>query len=420
MAGTMVAGRAGAGDSRRRGFLAASLTSCCAVLLMGCAGSRTPLTPEEQAERDAAFRERCKDRPHVLVMAENPSQALATGSGRRNSFGSDRTDSYQWISSTLGRYADGWCLVSPEAALTAGRQLGVSFDTAILDTRAAPGSARRVQHLPWDDGQRQRLYDTAASLGVHYVVVAGWIGGGFEDYKRSDISAQGLRTTTVSGDVVATWVRIAATVHDVRSRAPVFRKEYVAFEERIAMFAAQHRNEQLYLGDEKLRKAVAASLVEDVNRIAVGGVRAAAENVRVENVNLEPKVPIVIDDRRRDGDRTVIHPALQTLERKGKFTLVSLAFVNPTAGEMRVSLARRRVGVSTFAKAASGATYQAESEASQRDPLRLRPGERGLLNVVIPNELGALGQVTLYSDVEVRTNRTRGIYRLTFESVAGP
>jgi hypothetical protein len=421
MAGTQAPVRFAIDKSRLHCWIAALLPACLAVLLTGCAGSRTPLTPEAQARQEATFRERCKDRLYVLVMAENPPQMLA-GTERGNFDGTDRPVFYQWLFSTFGEYAEGWCLVSPEAAFNTGRQLGVSLDTAVLNTRAAPGSTHRVKHLPWDDGQRQRLYDTAAALGVHYIVVARWIEGGFEDYRRSDISAQGLRTTTVSGDVVATWVRVAATVHDVRSRAPVFQKEYMAFEERIALFGLQpqRRNEQLYLGDRKLRKAIAASVVEDVRRIPPGGARAAAETVHVDSVNLEPKVPIVIDDRRQDGDRTVIYPALQTLERKGKFTLISLAFVNPTSGEMRVSLARRRVGVSSFAKAASGATYQALSDASQRDAMRLRPGERGVLNLVISNELGPLGQVTLYSDVEVRTNRSNGIYRLTFDNVTGP
>jgi hypothetical protein len=73
------------------------------------------------------------------------------------------------------------------------------------------------------------------------------------------------------------------------------------------------------------------------------------------------------------------------------------------------------------AKSTSGQAYLSDDDPRRRtEQLTLRPGEAGLLSVVLRNDLGAMHDVALYMDVDVRIGRSSGTRRVTFSSVNVP
>jgi|GEM_PF-5299920 len=59
--------------------------------------------------------------------------------------------------------------------------------------------------------------------------------------------------------------------------------------------------------------------------------------------------------------------------------------------------------------------FQAGAKAPQ--VLNLRPGESGTFPVTLQNELGPLGMVALYVDLDLQVGRLRDVRRVTFPNL---
>jgi len=78
---------------------------------------------------------------------------------------------------------------------------------------------------------------------------------------------------------------------------------------------------------------------------------------------------------------------------------------------------KNAIGEMAMAKSTSGQVYRADDDSRRLEKLNLRPGEAGSLSVVLRNDLGAMGTVALYADLNVQVGRLQGVRRVTFPVV---
>ncbi len=386
-----------------------------ATLMAGCA------TLPSDSERMAP---RCDRTAPILVMAMDPDETVIPR-GEPGFFPlrtkDERMSMYRWLWLTFDRQTQA-CLVSPLDFISAANRSKLDIGTVSAFGRSAASTAASVDHLGFDPQKMPSILAAAAAAGAKFVVVGKWVDGKWASYKLAEVSGQQSGSASFSRSMEVTTfaglAKVEVQVYDAPTGALVYRKRYAGLEE---VLLSGGSSPSVRIHSPAVRQAIAAGVIEDLTRFMMQSPQTAEAAQKMPGRGMAASRPIQLQ-LQGAGIIAKLDVALQEVKRSERFTEFTLRFHNLNqSAEAQVSLNRTALGLMAIAKATSGQVYLSDDGAGRLpERLLLRPGEAGQISVVLKNDLGAMQEVSLYVDVDVRVGRASGTRRVTFANINVP
>lgn len=384
------------------------------LLVGGCANR--PSYEDRMAVRCAAV-------PPILFLAEDPLQVVVKRSERgfpdviRYSDGT--LTFYEWVTFTFMHLTE-VCQTSPIGYLDATRRLGLDVGTFRAGGRGSILQAMDFDHVGFDPRKRDATLRAAEAAGARYLVVGKWLESSWDYYDIAQMTVDRLAIFStgriVSNKVSGVLAAVEFHVHDVTSKLPVFRKRYSAFEEDRIVVTGPGIVPTIH--SFEIRKAIVEGLVADIALAMQQPASLQPSDYSARNLQLAAASPVVVADRRSLAEFVTMGVTLETIDRRDRFTRFELRVHNQNSRD-RASIAVRRtkLGTMVFAKSASGQVYTTFDDSRPPAALDLRPGEAGMMSITLQNDLGPMGNVSLYIDLDIRSGRASGSRRIVFPSL---
>lgn len=362
----------------------------------------------------------CKSSTSILFLADDPRQVVI-GRGQPGFPDVIRpTDGtitfYQWVAFTFLNLTE-VCQISPLDYLEATRRLGIDVGTFGARGRPVVQQAMEFDHVGYDPRTREATLRAAAAAGARYLVVGQWKGASSDVYDLVQMTrstnAWFVSGSRVTNRVQGVLVSVEFHVHDVATGSLMFRKRYTAFEEdRFSLSSVP------LIHTLNVRKAIVEGLVADISQAVVSPAILKPSEYRVNRLSLPASAPLVIVDRQSLARFVTIAVTLEAIERTDRFTRFELRLHNQNSSDRAIVAVRTtKLGVMAFAKSISGQVFIVPENSKRPDRLELRAGEAGTLTITLQNDLGLMGEVALYVDVDVQSGRARENLRITFPNV---
>jgi len=365
----------------------------------------------------------CVGTQPLLFLAEDPRQVVASRADRGFLDVVRPNDGvitfYQWMTFSLMNLTQ-VCQTSPIDYLEASTRLSLQVGEFTAYGRPAVRHAMDFDHVGYDSRKREATLRAAATAGAKYVVVGKWGGSWADTYDLVEMSGSrsgGFSISNrISNRVSGALVRVEFHVHDAKTGAPVFRKQYTAFEEN--RFAVTGSTRPPIVHTAEIRRAILESLIADIARAMTSPGSLRATNPNATRLDIPAATQIVLSDTRSLAQFATISVSLVKVERQDRFTRFELQLQNRNANESAsIALRTTKIGPMAFAKSASGEVFMFQAGAKAPQVLNLRPGESGTFPVTLQNELGPLGMVALYVDLDLQVGRLRDVRRVTFPNL---
>jgi hypothetical protein len=396
-------------------FFGAVASVCSALILGGCASA--PSDTKRMAPR-------CANAAPILLMATDPAQVVIK-KGDIGSFPYRTSDQeltmYRWLWLTFDRQTEA-CLTSPLDYIAAASKTQMDIGTVSAFGRTAAATASSVDHLGFDQQKREAILAAAASAGAKFVVVGTWVGGKSERYRLLQATGAqgswGYSHSTVEATVDGALAQVEVQVFDAPAGALVYRKLYSGFEET-QLGGGTKPSANIHAA--AVRQAIASGVIEDLTRYMLTAGQSEPTEKRQAGLGMPASLPIVLKLGAKAGIGK-LGVTLEEIQRSERYTRFDLRFHNlDSAHGAQVALSRNSLGLMSMAKSTSGQVYRSDDKPARRtERLMLRSGEAGTLSVVLRNDLGAMHDVALYVDVEVRLGQASGVRRATFPSIQSP
>lgn len=402
----------------RRSGRALAARAACAVAALMMAGCAT-LPPDS-----VRMAPRCDRTAPILLMATDPAETVIQRG--EPGFSPIRTSGesmsmYRWLWLTFDRQTQA-CLVSPLDFMSAAARLQLDIGTVSAFGRVAAATAASIDHLGFDPQKMPSILAAAAAAGAKFVVVGRWVDGKWASYKLVEVSgtqgewfssSRSVEVTTVAG-----LAKVEVQVFDAPSGALVYRKQYAGLEE---VLLSGGSSPSVRIHSPEVRKAISAGVIEDLTRYMMQSPQTADSALKMPRRGMSASRPIELQ-LQGAGIVAKLDVSLEEIKRSERFTEFRLRFHNlHRDADAQVSLSRTALGPMVIAKATSGQVYLSDDKAGRSpEPLMLRAGEAGLMSFVLRNDLGAMHEIALYVDVDVRVGRASGTRRITFPNLNAP
>jgi hypothetical protein len=288
--------------------------------------------------------------------------------------------------------------------------------------RSSAATASSIDHLGFDPQRQQAILAAAAAAGTKFVVVGRWMGGRSARYRLTESAGvEGSwfsAGSSVEATVVGALAQVEVQVFDAPLGKLVYRKLYSGLEESMLDSGSPPA---VRIHAAAVRQAIASGVIEDLTRYMSRTGTLGEPEARLSGLALAADRPIVLRMPRTDAIAK-LDVTLDEIQRSERYTRFDLRFHNLRRDtDAHVSLSRTALGLMSAAKSTSGQVYLSDDDSRRRtEQLTLRPGEAGTLSVVLRNDLGAMNDIALYVDADVRIGRAKGTRRVTFARVSAP